>query len=340
MGSVSNTSRHFFGVLALSFCLWNFAAQAGTPWFARVWQVDDGLPGDNVTGVAQTKDGYLWIATQTGLARFDGIHFLNYKIPRGRSRPIIRAMLLDDQDRLWLAEEGGDVVCMLGEERLIYPTTNGLSKSQPLEMTQDAGGGVWVANADGTVCRILGGKATRFGDKEGLPISGTCCLIRDEQKQVWFAKAGQVGVFRGGKFATVLSFNERTIHLQARSGGGVWICAGDRLSSCDAKGATVEVATIPPDTTTARPTALFEDSKHAVWIGTMAGGLFRCEGTNVLRVETSHHPRSNHAWHQSLQRSEEIRASLAVSAFAVSQGTARGAGGMEFCEEQKTGNGR
>ena len=288
MGSVSNTSRHFFGVLALSFCLWNFAAQAGTPWFARVWQVDDGLPGDNVTGVAQTKDGYLWIATQTGLARFDGIHFLNYKIPRGRSRPIIRAMLLDDQDRLWLAEEGGDVVCMLGEERLIYPTTNGLSKSQPLEMTQDAGGGVWVANADGTVCRILGGKATRFGDKEGLPISGTCCLIRDEQKQVWFAKAGQVGVFRGGKFATVLSFNERTIHLQARSGGGVWICAGDRLSSCDAKGATVEVATIPPDTTTARPTALFEDSKHAVWIGTMAGGLFRCEGTNVLRVETSH----------------------------------------------------
>ena len=288
MGAASITYRHSPSALALLFSLWAFAAQAGTPWFARVWQVDDGLPGDNVTGVAQTKDGYLWIATQTGLARFDGIHFLNYKIPRGRSRPIIRAMLLDDQDRLWLAEEGGAVVCMLGEERLIYPTTNGLSKSQPLEMTQDAGGGVWVANADGTVCRILGGKATRFGDKEGLPASGTCCLIRDEQKQVWFAKAGQVGVFRGGKFATLLSFNERTIHLQARSGGGVWICAGDRLSSCDAKGVSVEVATIPPDTTTARPTALFEDSKRALWIGTMAGGLFRCEGTNVLRVETSH----------------------------------------------------
>ena len=250
--------------------------------------MDDGLPGDNVTGVAQTKDGYLWIATQTGLARFDGIHFLNYKIPRGRSRPIIRAMLLDDQDRLWLAEEGGAVVSILGDERLIYPTTNGLSKSQPIEMTQDAAGGVWVANADGTVGRILGGKVTRFGEREGLPAGGTCCLIRDEQKQVWFAKAGQVGIFRGGKFTTLLSFNERTIHLQSRSSGGIWICAGDRLSSCDARGAAVEVATIPPDTTTARPTALFEDSKQALWIGTMAGGLFRCEGTNVLRVETSH----------------------------------------------------
>lgn len=215
-----------------------------TPWFSRVWQVDDGLPGDNVTGVAQTKDGYLWIATQTGLARFDGIHFLNYKIPRGRSHPIIRAMLLDDQDRLWLAEEGGAVVCMLGEDRLINPKTNGLSKAQPLEMTQDAAGGVWVANADGTVCRILGGKVTRFGDKDGLPAGGTCCLIRDAQKQVWFAKAGQVGVFREGRFETILSFNERTIHLQARSGGGVWICAGDRLLSCDATGVSVEIATI------------------------------------------------------------------------------------------------
>ena len=82
-------------------------APSATPWFARVWQVDDGLPGDNVTGVAQTRDGYLWVATQSGLARFDGVRIQNMAVPAGRPRPIIRALLLDVSQRLWLAEEGG-----------------------------------------------------------------------------------------------------------------------------------------------------------------------------------------------------------------------------------------
>lgn len=293
MRSASNTGKQSLGILTLLFCLWSLSSHANAPWFARVWQVDDGLPGDNVTGLAQTKDGYLWIATQTGLARFDGIHFVNYKIPRGRSHPIIRAMLHDDQDQLWLAEEGGAVACILGGERLFSPTPDGLSKTQPLEMAQDAERGIWVANADGTVCRIFRGEVTRYGEKEGLPTAtsptfNTCCLVRDTEKQLWFAKAGQVGVFRGGKFETLHTFNERTVHLQARSEGGIWICAGDRLLICEPGKAPAEVAAIPPDTATARPSALFEDSKRALWIGTTAGGLFRFEGTNVLRIETSH----------------------------------------------------
>ena len=272
----------------MGFCLCAATVLSASPWFARVWQADDGLPGDNVTGVAQTRDGYLWVATQTGLARFDGVHFLNYKIPLGRERPIIRAMLLDDKGRLWLAEEGGTLVSILDEQPAIYTPTNGLSKAQPLEMVQDAGGGVWVANVDGTVCRILGGEVKRFGDNDGLPVGGNCNLIRDAQKQVWFAKSGQVGIFRDGKFLTLLNFNDRPIHLQARIGGGVWICAGDRLLRYELGGSPSEIATIPPDTTPARSTTLFEDSSRALWIGTVAGGLFRCEGTNVMRIETSH----------------------------------------------------
>ena len=258
------------------------------PWFHRDWQADDGLPGDNVTGVAQTKDGYLWIATQTGLARFDGIRFENIKIPVGRERPIIRAMLLDDTGQLWLAEEGGTVVRMLGGKPLLLAPTNGLSRTQPLELAQDADGAVWIANVDGTVCRIQGERITRFDVEDGLPAGGACCLTRDSQKQIWFAKAGQVGVFRDGKFTTLLTLTERTIHLQARRDGGVWICANDRLMRFHSDGTRVEVGTIPPDTTPVRPMTLFEDSAGAVWVGTSAGGLFRYEGTNVTRIETSH----------------------------------------------------
>ena len=64
-------------ILTVLLCLCGNRARSAMPWFARVWQVDDGLPGDNVTGVAQTRDGYLWVATQSGLARFDGVRIQN-----------------------------------------------------------------------------------------------------------------------------------------------------------------------------------------------------------------------------------------------------------------------
>src|SRR5205823_5977972 len=41
----------------------------------RVWGVDDGLPSSYVYSIAQTPDGYLWVATSEGLARFDGVRF-------------------------------------------------------------------------------------------------------------------------------------------------------------------------------------------------------------------------------------------------------------------------
>src|SRR5215475_3211496 len=43
----------------------------------KVWQTDEGLPQNSVWAITQTKDGYLWVGTQQGLARFDGLRFLS-----------------------------------------------------------------------------------------------------------------------------------------------------------------------------------------------------------------------------------------------------------------------
>jgi len=51
------------------------AASTNSTWSARPWVADDGLPNNTVTAVAQTSDGYIWVATPVGLARFDGVRF-------------------------------------------------------------------------------------------------------------------------------------------------------------------------------------------------------------------------------------------------------------------------
>src|SRR5690242_20523343 len=64
--------------LLLSLAAPLFAASTNSPWISQVWQSDDGLPNNNVTGLAQSSDGFLWVANYSRLARFDGVQFEDY----------------------------------------------------------------------------------------------------------------------------------------------------------------------------------------------------------------------------------------------------------------------
>jgi ligand-binding sensor domain-containing protein len=47
----------------------------------EMWDSERGLPNSTVTGIAQSPDGYLWISTINGLARFDGVRFVSFAGP-------------------------------------------------------------------------------------------------------------------------------------------------------------------------------------------------------------------------------------------------------------------
>ena len=51
----------------------------------RIWQVQQGLPDATIHCVVQTADGYLWLGTQTGLVRFDGVRFTRLRAQGGVS---------------------------------------------------------------------------------------------------------------------------------------------------------------------------------------------------------------------------------------------------------------
>src|SRR5262245_42262470 len=74
-----------------------------TQYVHRIWQSQQGLPQGGILQVFQTKQGYLWLATQTGLVRFDGVRFQQAEdvIP-GAPNLWIRAALEDQHGTLWL----------------------------------------------------------------------------------------------------------------------------------------------------------------------------------------------------------------------------------------------
>ena len=98
--------------LLLCFCLCSCAAAAQAQYRINHWTADDGLPQNSVYGIVQTDDGYLWMATLDGLARFDGVRFTVFN--KSNSPGIVNNRFLslfkDARGDLWAGTEASGIV--------------------------------------------------------------------------------------------------------------------------------------------------------------------------------------------------------------------------------------
>src|SRR5271165_5978981 len=80
------------------------------------WQIPEGLPQSSVLAVARTPDGYLWVGTQEGLARFDGVRFTTFDGGNGAALPDkhITVLMVDGAGRLWVGTRSGLAVLEKG----------------------------------------------------------------------------------------------------------------------------------------------------------------------------------------------------------------------------------
>jgi ligand-binding sensor domain-containing protein/signal transduction histidine kinase len=270
----------------------SLAQPTNSGWVARVWQSDDGLPNNDVSGLAQSADGYLWVANPARLARFDGVHFEDYS-SAAVMKPYnnrITAVLQSRRGGLWLAMDHGPVAYLsAGSEVLV---TNGLPDLGVLGIEEDSEGAAWVSYRSGPVCRVRNGVATQFLTNSATGASGSSYLAADEQGQVWAVKGRMVSRFNGTDFTPLLMLNSNTPARIARArGGGVWVCQEPKLSMISEDGTEHEVpmsAAATEELTGMEPTCLMEDADGGLWIGTTDGGLFRYKGGEVQSVATSH----------------------------------------------------
>ncbi len=263
---------------------------------ARVWQADDGLPENRVVGVVQSSDGFLWVATQGGLVRFDGVRFQKVSLAGspGMIAGTMRILMLDHAGRIWLAkEEGGTLFCFEGAQVRMLTPEQGLPKNESQRsLAVDGAGGLWITYSTGKVIRYQGGKVDTFTAGDGLPGGGGICwLATDRDGTLWFAKGSHVGVFRNGHFNVLENFGSAELRIAAARSGGIWVCAGQQILKFDVGVETVELGKIIPPEGRERsgfaPSVLLEDRTGAVWVGTVSAGLFRCDSNAVVSVDVS-----------------------------------------------------
>jgi ligand-binding sensor domain-containing protein len=221
--------------IAVAIVLWSGVSNGfgGEPpaWFYRAWQTDEGLPDNRVTGVAQSTDGYLWVATRGGLLRFNGDDFTAMPflgLPDVPNR-VVRSMFLDRKGRMWLVTERGPVVGLAANSAITFGVAEGLSDARISGMAEDGKGAVWLASS-GQLNRIMDGKCTSFGVAEGLPAArGDVQVAADAKGELWFSSGKHVGVYRDGKLLDMLVLKDASVRIHASAVNGLWICSGNRV---------------------------------------------------------------------------------------------------------------
>ena len=239
-------------------------------YFTETWSTPAGLPHNSINSVTQTNDGYIWIATWEGLARFNGREFklftrteipglpdsgLRSLIPmdngdlyivgaRGgiaqrtqgqwralaTSSAMINHALITEQGEIWLALEGEGIAYRAAEHA---PEQKLLDKLSVYRLLQDQEGVIWAATSDG-LYQIIDSKVSKVSRDSGLP---------------------DASVF------TLLLTNSGTLIVGTEK--GVWKKQQDKFTSVD------------PVLNKESISSLLEDAHGDLWFGTINKGVFR-----------------------------------------------------------------
>lgn len=117
----------------------------------RVWQSEDGLPGNVVRSLVQSRDGYLWVATAEGIARFDGIEFEPIELDgqQRRSRFAFWRIYSTGADDIWVSTfQGGLFRIRNGEFERVVPDTRTPKPPLVTQLLEDAQGEVFFKRGE------------------------------------------------------------------------------------------------------------------------------------------------------------------------------------------------
>jgi signal transduction histidine kinase/ligand-binding sensor domain-containing protein len=231
------------------------------------WQTESGLPQNTVHAILQTQDGYLWLATEGGLVRFDGLKFSVYdsqNTPTLRSNNI-RALLEDREHALWIGTADGLTVFQ-PKTSAVFTREQGLPNNSVWSLEQDAAGRLTVLTAGGSADYRDGRFVpVRIGENDENNNSGAS--LKDSHGALWIANRGVKRVVEG-KTETFppgdpLS-QEVILSIFEDHEGNIWL-------GSEANGVTVlrdqKITTYTDDLTR----CVYQDHQGAIWFGSNEG---------------------------------------------------------------------
>ena len=276
------------------------------------WGLTEGLPQLSVDALAQTPDGYLWVGTQEGLARFDGVEFEAFDATHGdlpsssitalhvaadgalwigtrsglaryraggfqaASRVLdgayVRSLAEDATGQIWAGTTAGDIARFDGQR---FHALAGLDSliGAPISALAYSDGALWIGTTDRGLWRYAYGRLTRAG--EALAGAHVTALLASSNG-LWVGTMGHgLARYTNGRLRPVSAFDDTAIRsLHRDASGALWVGAeqGGLVRYVSGRLSTLTDAQGLPHPTVR---SLLTDREGSLWIGTEGGGLAR-----------------------------------------------------------------
>ena len=284
------------------FLVFFLQASAQPPLIFKNITRSNGLPGDEVSTIAQDSTGFIWLGTPEGLFRYDGFNFKNYSFDgsAGARSTSITKIIVDRKGRLWVGSLDAGLSCLSAsgkQLRLISTTTSPQvteAGNYVTDVLEDRQGNIWWTTTDGLFClradssmhvyriqtELTRGNAFNhlaLDARGALWVSGVAGLRYFNREQQRLDPAGE-NMEERNFFGARRDFS--TIAFQ---GNTIWYSNWrPELGAYDRKDHKATIlysgaGSVQPDFNK-KATTLFRDSRNAIWIGTGQGVHWIKEG--------------------------------------------------------------
>jgi ligand-binding sensor domain-containing protein len=257
-----------------------------TQYVHQSWGVEDGLPQSTAQAVLLSHEGYLWIATQEGLARFDGVRFqvFDRKHTPGIRNDFFTSLAEEPSGVLWAGTLGGAVRYASGSF-VTLTTPDGLPSDDVRALAIDRAGQVWAGTRAG-LARWNGKRFEKMEAAGQADWSRIQALCASRDGSLWVGSDRGIARVAAGSVRGVGGALEKESVLCIREDADGSLLVGTRRGGLFRvqDGATARV--VPAETLGGHPVfAVLRDRAGTLWVGTVGGGLLRLQDTRAVAFE-------------------------------------------------------
>ena len=203
--------------------------KAITQWTHTSWSARDGIPGP-VRAIRQTADGYLWLGTEAGLYRFDGLRFVLWTSSFGEqlASASVWSLCAGRDGSLWIGLGSSGISRLRNGHLENFAPTDGVPSGGVLSIVEDKNGSIWAGGRYG-FSKFENERWRPIGQEFGYPAPGAQALFVDHAGTLWVATDGLTfGLSRDPVMRnTVLSLaaNQTRFERTGQAVGMVWSMA-------------------------------------------------------------------------------------------------------------------